>query len=187
MGRPRRDWFPGGVYHVFCRGSNRQAIFYYDSDRLDLLRCLSRVVHRYGLACLAFAFMPNHCHYLFRIPDERLSTAMKALNARYALRFNQRYGREAHLFRNRFGAVLQETQEQLLWTARYIVMNPVEAGLCAYPAEWPWSSYRATVGLDPRLPCVSSEELLSYFGDTPEEAIERYIAFVDEVRPKPSV
>jgi REP element-mobilizing transposase RayT len=187
MSRPRRDWIPGGVYHVFCRGSNRQAIFLYDSDRSDLLGCLAQVVKRYDLNCLAFALLPNHCHYLFKTPDTRLSNAMKELNGRYALRFNRRYKRDAHLFRNRFGAVLQESHEQLLWTARYIVMNPVESGLCAQPDEWPWSSHRATAGLDPRIPCLASDELLSYFADSPEEARRRYLAFVGDQATRPGV
>ena len=28
-----------------------------------------------------------------------------------------------------------------------MVLNPVSAGMCAVPAQWPWSSYRAIVGL----------------------------------------
>jgi putative transposase len=187
MGRHMREWLPGSSYHIFCRGSNRQAIFLYDTDRTDLLDCLTRVVERYELTCLAFAFMPNHCHYLFKTSDTQLSRAMKELNGRYAQRFNRRYEREAHLFRNRFGAVLQETQEQLLWTARYIVTNPVKAGLCARPSEWPWSSYRATAGLDQPMPCLASQELLSYFADTPQEATLRYVAFVEEPPPTAGV
>lgn len=163
---------------MFSRGSNRQAIFRYDSDRTDLLECLARVVGRYELACLAFALMPNHCHYLFRIPDDRLSRAIKELNGRYALRFNRRYDREAHLFHNRFGAVLQETDEQLVWTARYIVVNPVTARLCAHPAEWPWTSFRATAQLEPAPAFLSTEALLSLFGDTADGAVKRYVEFV---------
>jgi len=35
-----------------------------------------------------------------------------------------------------------------LRVARYIVLNPVEAGLATHPRRWKWSSYRATVGSD---------------------------------------
>lgn len=178
MGRPTRDWVPDGIYHVFCRGSNRQAIFRYDSDHVDLLECLARVVLRYELECLEFALMPNHCHYIFRTREPSLSQAMKALNGRYSLRFNRRYGREAHLFRSRFGAVLQTTDEQLCWTMRYVVMNPVSAGLCAHPAEWAWSSYRATAQLEPAPSFLATRTALSFFGDTPERAAAAYAEFV---------
>jgi putative transposase len=173
---------PGGIYHVFSRGSNRHALFLYDHDRIDLLEYTATVVERYELECLAFAFMTNHCHYLFRTPDDPapvLSSALRDLNGTYARRFNRRHGREAHAFRNRFGAVLQESDEQLLWTARYVVRNPIEAGLCAHASEWPWTSYRATAGLEPAPRFLSAPRLLSLFSDTPDAAMAAYIDFVD--------
>jgi REP element-mobilizing transposase RayT len=162
------------------RGSNRQAIFVHDTDRVDLLECAAVVVERHRIECLAFGLMPNHCHWLFRIPaeDNRLSMAMKELNGRYSLRFNRRYGRDAHLFRNRFRAVHQQTHEQFLWTLRYIVRNPVEAELCADPSELPWTSYRATARLDPPPRLLALSTLLAYFADTPREAVSRFVDFV---------
>jgi hypothetical protein len=118
--------------------------------------------------------MPNHYHLVLETADGALSDAMKALNGRYALRFNQRYGRDAHLFRNRFGAVLQESEPQLLWTLRYTVRNPVESDLCALPEEWPWSSYRACAGLEPAPAFLALAELHSLFSDEPRQATARY-------------
>jgi putative transposase len=178
VSRPPREFVPGGIYHVFSRGSNRQAIFQFDSDRVDFLGCLERVVHRYRLACFAYCLMPNHYHLVVETPDGLLSHAMKALNHRYSLRFNRRYSRDAHLFKNRFGAVAQESDEQLLWTLRYTVWNPVESGLCADPSEWPWSSYAATAGDVPAPRLLSRRRVLSYFGDVPQPATERYRAAV---------
>ena len=105
---------------------------------------------------------------------------MKALNGRYALRFNRRYGRGAHLFKNRFGAVAQESEPQFHATIRYTARNPVDKGLCAEPAEWHWSSYRASAGLEsaPRFLDVSA--LLSYFGDRSDRARANYCDFVND-------
>jgi len=136
--------------------------------------CLERAFHRYELRCLAYCLMPNHYHLLVDAPQNSLSAAMKALNHRYALRFNIRYGRDAHLFKNRFGAVAQESEEQLLWTIRYIVRNPIESGLCARPEEWVWSSYRACAGLTKPPRVLDVEAALSYFGGKPEVAMSRY-------------
>jgi putative transposase len=176
MSRLPREFVAGGTFHVFSRGSNRQAIFRFDSDRDDFLMCLERVVKRYELACLAYCLMPNHYHLVLETPDGRLSDAMKALNGRYALRFNRRYARDAHLFRNRFGAVAQTTDEQLSWTLRYAVWNPVAAGLCSDPSEWPWSSFLASVGeaRPPRF--LNRARLLSHFGDVPKTAVAHYRA-----------
>jgi putative transposase len=179
MGRPLRQFAPGGIYHVFSRGSNKQSIFSYDSDRTDFLVCLERVVTHRKLSCLAYCLMSNHYHLVLETGDGQLSRAMQALNGRYALRFNRRYGRDAHLFKNRFGAIHQRTTSQLLWTLRYVVGNPVESGLCGRADDWPWSSYRASVGREKAPRFLDVARLLSFFGDVPERSTAVYAAFVD--------
>jgi putative transposase len=181
VGRAPREFVPGAVYHVYARGSNRQTIFASDSDRADFLVCLERVVSRAELRCLAYCLMSNHYHLVLETGDGGLSRAMKALNGRYALRFNSRYDRDAHLFKNRFGAVHQRSESQLLWTLRYTVTNPIDNGLCARPAEWPWSSYRASAGLDPAPRFLDVRRVLSYFGDASARARFAYRAFIDGV------
>ena len=104
---------------------------------------------------------------------------MKALNGRYALRFNRRYERDAHLFKNRFGSVHQATESQLLWTLRYVVRNPVDSGLCGGPDQWIWSSYRASAGLERAPRFLSVRRLLTHFGDPPDRARSAYRAYVD--------
>jgi REP element-mobilizing transposase RayT len=178
MPRRLREIVPGGTYHVFTRGSNRQSIFQFDSDRTDFLMCLERVVERFELRCVAYCLMPNHYHLVLETPDGALSAAMKAVNGRYSLRFNKRYGRDAHLFKNRFGAVLQESEEQLLWTLRYTVRNPVESGLCADPEDWPWSSYRACAGIELAPAFLDLAGALTHFGDRPSGAMATYRAHV---------
>ena len=145
---------------------------------MDFLNCLDRVVARAELRCLAYCLMTNHYHLVLETDDGELSRAVKALNGRYALRFNRRYDRDAHLFRNRFGAVHQETESQLIWTLRYAVINPVEQGLCGRPEEWHWSSYRASVGLDRAPRFLDVRRLLSFFGDASERSVAQYRACV---------
>ena len=179
MPRAPREFAPGEIYHLYSRGSNRQRIFRFDSDHVDFLGCLDRVVHRHKLECLAYCLMPNHFHLVVETPDGLLSDAMKSLNGRYALRFNRRYRTDAHLFKNRFGATLQHSDEQLIWTLRYVLRNPVEAGACTEASDWAWSSYKASVGdiAPPRFLAV--RRLLSYFGDTPQMAAARLRELVD--------
>jgi REP element-mobilizing transposase RayT len=158
MARSPRAFVPGATYHVYSRGSNRQAIFRFDSDRIDFLMCLERALRRARLQCLAYCLMPNHYHLVLETSDDNLSSAMKALNGRYALRFNRRYERDAHLFRNRFGAVLQESQDQLLWTLRYTVRNRSRPACALAPRSGPGVAIeRAQASSRHRLSSTSSE------------------------------
>ena len=178
MPRQVRQFVDDGVYHVYSRGSSRQAIFQLDSDRIDFLDCLSRVVERHHLSCLGYCLMTNHYHLVVQTPDDRLSKAMKELNGRYALRFNRRHERDAHLFKNRFGAVLQDSHDQLLWTLRYVARNPVDKRLCARPEEWRWSSHRALIGLDDKPEFLDVARLLAYLADGSAPAMAQYRALV---------
>ena len=179
MPRPPRNFHPGGIYHLFSRGSNRQPIAVDDGDRIDLLACAERAYKRHRVECFGFALMPNHYHFIFVTLDGDISMAMKELNGRFALRLNRRHGRKAHLFKNRFGAVHLKRESHLLWAAAYLAANPVRAGLCPRPENWPWSSYRATIGLEKAPSLLNVERLLSYFDDTTERARHGYRTLVD--------
>jgi REP-associated tyrosine transposase len=87
-------------------------------------------------------------------------------------------GRTAHVFQARFGAVLQQAEEQLLWTLRYVVRNPVEAGLCASPHDARWTSFPATAGLVRAPTYLRVGEILDHFSNDPYEARRRYVDFV---------
>ena len=169
---------PDAYYHLFSRGSNRQAISIQDEDRSDFLLCLGDALSRHGLACIAYCLMPNHYHLVLNVGEAQISRAIQRLNGRYARRFNRRYGRDAHVFKNRFGAVLLETESHFRWVCGYVVTNPVRAGLCSLPDEWRWSSYRACVGLDPPPPFLDAARALAFFGDLGPDPVAGYRRFV---------
>ena len=64
---------------------------------------------------------------------------MHRLNGLYAQRFNGRHGRRGHVFEDRFQAYVVENEEHFAAALQYILENPVKAGLCELPEEWPWS------------------------------------------------
>jgi REP element-mobilizing transposase RayT len=150
--RPPRAFVANGIYHLASQGSDSQALFLFDRDRIVLLERLAAVVRRYELSCIAYCLMGNHYHLVVQTPDGQISVAMQELNGGYSREFNRVYGRSSHLFRNRFLAKEINDEPYLLTACRYVVCNPVRAGLCRQPGDWPWSSYRATAGLDPAPP-----------------------------------
>ena len=73
--------------------------------------------------------MDNHYHLVVETPQANLSRGMRQLNGVYTQIFNRRHGRVGHLFQGRYKAVLVEKESYLLELARYVVLNPVKAGL----------------------------------------------------------
>ncbi|WP_338114244.1 helix-turn-helix domain-containing protein, partial [Thiorhodococcus mannitoliphagus] len=92
-----------------------------------------------------------------------------------------------HLFQGRFKAILVERDAYLLELARYLVLNPVRAGMVLEPGDWPWSSYRAMVGQAPCPAWLETDWLLGQFGPEPSRARAGYAAFVREGIAQPSV
>ena len=71
---------------------------------------------------------------------------MRRLCGSYAQWFNWKYSRRGHLFARRFMSQHIVDEAHLLEVHRYVALNPVRAGLCREPAQWPWGSYRAICG-----------------------------------------
>ena len=192
MARPLRPNIAGAVYHVMARGIEKKPIYLDDADCAQFLEELSGVVQRYGWECLAYCLMGNHYHLVIRTPRPNLSRGMALVNGSYASSFNARYERVGHLFQGRFRSVLIRSSAHLRIAIRYVLRNPVAAGLCAHPDGWPWSSYAATLAAS-HDGLVAAKATLSWFGED-QSGRERFVrliagddtdpmedAFVDEV------
>lgn len=178
MARPLRIEFPGAVYHVTSRGNARRKVFLDDADRKAFLATLAWVVERFQWICHAYCLMDNHFHLLIETPESNLSRGMRQLNGVYTQRFNRRHRKVGHLFQGRFKAILVERDSYLLELARYVVLNPVRAKMVQAPADYAWSSYRPTLGLDAVPAALSTDWLLGQFARTKAVARQRYQAFV---------
>jgi REP-associated tyrosine transposase len=170
MGRRLRIFEPGAYYHLTSRGNDGRAIVHDDLDRLDFLRWLSRIVSTERWRVLVYCLMTNHYHLLLCAGEAGFASGMQLLNCGHAHRMNRKRGRTGHLFRNHYSWRPVESDEHLLEAIRYILLNPVRAGLCAAPEDWPWSSYRATADLELPPDFLALSDLLAIFGNTPATA-----------------
>jgi REP-associated tyrosine transposase len=178
MARKLRLTVAGGIYHVYSRGNRRQATFTTDDDRRRYLWQLRDVSRRFGWEVYAWCQMGNHDHLLVATPVDNLSRGMQRLKGLYAQGFNDLHGLDGHLYQGRFGSVLVERDAQMLELCRYLALNPVRAGLCGAPEDWPWSSYAATIGLAPAPDYLAYQRLLRFFGDDVESARGAFSRFV---------
>ncbi len=108
--------------------------------------------------------MDNHYHLLIETPDGNLSKGMWQLNGVYTQTSNRSHRRSGHRYQGRYKAILVDADSHSLELARYLVLNPVRAGMVADPADRLWSSYRAMAGLDKSPAWLAAEELLAQFG-----------------------
>jgi putative transposase len=179
MSRPLRLDAPGESFHVLARGNARAPIFRDDEDRASFLEVLAGVVDTLGVACHAYGLMDNHYHLILQPNAASLSTGMQRLNGVFTQRLNRRHRRTGHLFEGRFKSLLIDRDVYLLELSRYIVLNPVRAGLVSSPEAWPWSSYRAMIGLAPSPTFLTEAVVLRPLGDRVDRAARAtFAAFV---------
>jgi putative transposase len=174
MGRIPRLQAPGAIYHITARGNGRRRIVRDDVDRETFLDVAGAVIAAHEWTCFGFCLMTTHYHLLVQTPEPNLADGMQKLNHRYARTFNRRHAQRDHLFGRRYHAELVQTDEHLRETCRYIVLNPVRARICKRADEWPWSSYRATLGIAEPPAFLATNGLLALF-DRRADAFRRFV------------
>lgn len=133
---------------------------------------------RFNFTVHAYCQMTNHYHLLLETMDGNLARGMRHLNGVYSQYVNRRHGLVGHLFQGRYKAILVQRESHLLELARYLVLNPVRAGMVVSPNQWDWSSYHWTAADAVPPPWLCTDWLLSQFADTRSDAIKRYAEFV---------
>ena len=145
------------------------------------MEIVAQAVMRYGIIIHAYCLMTNHYHFLIETPQGSISEPMRYINQLYTQRYNKRYRRVGHVFQGRFKARLVEKDAHLLEVSRYIINNPVRAGLVKEVGDYTWSSYRQTAGLAVPQEWLKISWILSQFeGPADKTMIERYATFVND-------
>jgi REP element-mobilizing transposase RayT len=178
MTRPLRVEFDGALYHVTARGERRDAIFRTDSDRLAWLSMLGETCARFNFQVHAYCQMTNHYHIVVETVEAGLARGMRYLNGNYSQYFNRQHELVGHVFQGRYTAILCQRETYLMELSRYVVLNPVRARMVALPAEWPWSSYRAIIGVNDAPSWLQHDRMLAQFGSHRTSARRAYEEFV---------
>ena len=180
MARRPRDIEPG-IFHVFTHSVwAADALYRDDADRSRFLRELARTTRKFGWTCIAFCLMGTHYHLILDVERGVLPAGMHALNFRYAAGFNARHKMKGHVHGTRYNSFRISSAASLLHRFKYVARNPVEAGLCKSPADWPWSSYRGTVGLSNPHSFVDARTILACLGGPHGVAIDRLRRYVED-------
>ena len=134
-----RSDLPDGHFHLTACGAGGTHVFVADLDRVEFLHALDITMARFGWQLLAYCLMGTHYHLVVETKAATLPPGMRWLNGVYARGFNKRHERRGHLFGARYDAWIIRDETHFHATTRYVLENPVRAGLCATPEEWPWS------------------------------------------------
>lgn len=148
MARTARVVAPNLPHHVTQRGNRRQKVFFVDSDYEAYLNLLCTYSNKFNLEILAYCLMPNHVH-LIVVPKkaESLASAIGESHRNYTRRINFRENWRGYLWQGRFSSYVLD-ERYLLTATRYILLNPIRAGIVKNAWDYKWSSTRYHLGME---------------------------------------
>ena len=131
---------------------HRRLLFTSDASRRVFESALERVRRSFGLRVYGYVVMPEHIHLLVSEPEQTaplkptpglngapsLADALKSLKQGVARRL---IGDAEHFWQKRYYDFNVRDHAQFVEKLHYIHCNPVKAGLCEHPEDWPWSSF----------------------------------------------
>ena len=173
MPRLARVVVPGLPHHVTQRGTRREDVFFSDEDRLRYLAFVREAAERFGVTIRSWCLMSNHVHFV-AVPEGEKSLALcfgKA-HTQYTRMINFRKGWRGFLWQGRFGSSPMDGPHTF-HAVRYVLRNPVRAGLVRLPWRYEWSSAAFHVGEKKTDPLVKeTADIDGMIGDWREYLVE---------------
>jgi putative transposase len=152
-------------------------VFFSRGDYRRFLLILRQEARRHALGVWTYCLMPNHVHLIAVPTSERgLAKPLGRAHRRYAMEINRREGWKGHLWQERFASFPMD-EKHLVAAMRYVLLNPVRAGLVQSAVEWPYSSARAHVlgEADPLVDCRPGADRIDdwqgFLEEDPDDAV----------------
>ena len=128
----------GQIYLVTAVTRNRVPLF----TNLHLGRIVVRTLHCQEVAAraptLAYVVMPDHLHWLVQLrPGSNLSEVVRSVKGKSAFDINRAVGTRRRVWQQSFHDRALRREENLGDVARYVVRNPLRAGLVRRLNEHP--------------------------------------------------
>ena len=145
MPRYPRQTFAYTPHHIVQRGCRREKIFFDESDFHTYIRYLVTAAIKYDVEIWCYCLMDNHIHLIAFPKDEKsLSKMIGEAHRKYSLYINYKNDWKGHLWEYRFKSFPMDVT-YLFHTVRYILRNPIDAGIADHPINYRWSNAHSLI------------------------------------------
>ena len=128
---PNRAYFVTTVTHC------RQPVFLDLYCARDLVNCMKQIHQSKKALSLSWVIMPDHFHWLIQLNEMPLSKVMNELKGASSRIINQRLKTNKTLWQKSYFDRAIRDGEDIREVARYIVANPLRAGIVENIGEYP--------------------------------------------------
>ncbi len=161
-------------HHLYNRGVNKGAIFFEDKDYKYFLRKAKEYKQKYSITIICYCLSPNHFHlFVKQLTNEyTIGKFIGNLTNAYTKGTNKKYDRTGVLLQGRSKSKLITDENYFIWLCKYILNNPIKAGLVNQPEEWEYSSAKEYFGLT-NSGITDKDEMLKRF-----DSIDEFVSFI---------
>jgi len=125
-----------------ARGINGMKIFGTPRFKNQFLVCMHRHRAKLGIPVYAWCIMDNHYHLVIENRNGRMSEFMKRVNGSFGQYYRHKTESGGVVFQGRFKSLLIQDDHYLIQVIRYVLQNPVKAGVVERMESYRWSSAR---------------------------------------------
>jgi len=129
---------PGGIYLVTTVTHSRSRWF----ANFELATTCARELHAIAAGGhadhLAWVIMPDHIHWLLSLRESNLGRVLNRFKACSARAVNARLDRTGPVWQRGYHDHGLRSEKDIRGTARYIIANPLRAGLCQRVGDYPY-------------------------------------------------
>ncbi len=141
MRHARLTWV-GAFHHVMNKGLGNEKVFLSAEMKQKYIQLLTEKSNLSRIRIFCYCVMDNHFHLVLENTSGKLSDFMKQLNSSYGFYYRKSVGGKGYVFHDRFRSTLIQDEAYLLTAIKYVLQNPVEAGISPNFLDYTWSSAR---------------------------------------------
>lgn len=136
--RKGRYSIQGQTYLLTATTYDRKNFFEQHNSARLFCRCLNQITVAGSKEIICWVLMPDHFHLLIQLDDEPLSVLMRRIKSISAIAINKILERNGSLGSSAYHDHALRKDEDIKAVARYVIYNPVRAGLVAKPGDYPY-------------------------------------------------
>ena len=129
--RTGRRYLANHYYHLTTTTLNREPVFADLNAARSLVKCLRHEAEKETVISVAFVVMPDHLHWLVQSVDGRIDAVMRRIKAESGRRLGRTVWQRGYHDR------CLRREDDIRTVARYIIANPLRAGLVSSVRDYP--------------------------------------------------
>ena len=127
----------GRVYFITTNIQDREPVFADWTVGRLLVKAMAQEEADGNAVSMAWVVMPDHLHWLVELRVGTLSSLVRRVKSRSARAVNERLGRDAKVWQAGFYDHAVRKDEDIKHIARYMLANPLRAGLVERIGDYP--------------------------------------------------